>query len=241
MGALKKRRRGCCTASSCSWVKTTMGGCLKAVDRPKNVGKTENISQQYRTNSYIPIDCQWYSIQKTHFSFIIIDWTMWRYYGTITINTTSNSLLWIYLDLFGSIWCLHFPPTFPYFLGVHYSTSDLGISRPPSSKNFSSPSPPASSWSTCRSCDSRTIEGTQDNGICIYIRIYIYIFIAWYICITNPREDRVLKMYWYYPTIINRLSGWVLEANQQGGHHNLKPMTLGIRHFSNYSPKKRTG
>ena len=75
----------------------------------------------------------------------------------------------------------------------------------------------------------------------IYTRIYIYIFISWYICITNPREDRVLKMYWYYPTIINRLSGGVLEANQQGCHHNLKPMTLGIRirHFSSYSPQKK--
>ena len=66
--ALKRKRRGCCTASSCSWLKTTMGGCLNhhelIIDDHWNrrrqgfsstvkVGNTENISQQ---DSYIPID-----------------------------------------------------------------------------------------------------------------------------------------------------------------------------------------
>ena len=181
MGALKKRRRGCCTASSCSWVKTTMGGCLKAVDRPKNVGKTENISQQYRTNSYIPIDCQWYSIQKTHFSFIIIDWTMWRYYGTITINTTSNSLLWIYLDLFGSIW-IYLDLFGAYISRQHFHIFWVSTTALPISVYLGRPAPRTSHHHRL----PHPVEAPAEAAILGQLRVprilgYIYIYILIYI------------------------------------------------------------
>jgi hypothetical protein len=184
MGALKKRRRGCCTASSCSWVKTTMGGCLKAVDRPKNVGKTENISQQYRTNSYIPIDCQWYSIQKTHFSFIIIDWTMCRYYGTITINTTSNSLLWIYLDLFGA-----------YISRQHFHIFLVSTTALPISVYLGRPAPRTSHHHRL----PHPVEAPAEAAILGQLRVprimgYIYIYVYIYIY----RTDCV----WFYPLMI---------------------------------------
>ena len=114
---------------------------------------------------------------------------MWRYYGTITINTTSNSLLWIYLDLFGSIW-IYLDLFGAYISRQHFhifwvSTTALPISvylgrpAPRTSHHHRLPHPVEAPAEAAILGQLRVprILGYIYIYINIYIHVYIYIYI----------------------------------------------------------------